>query len=204
MLNTAEPLEKIDPRVKRTRQLLEKAFSDLIRERDFQSISIQDIAARAGINRATFYAHFPDKYALLDYKIRQDFRAEIEKRTLNACHFSTENLGALILAVCEFISEANSQCKSPRGRFEPLMEVQVKEQMKSLLIAWLDQIESKVPPEVAATAASWAIYGLAQYWNQKKDRQSLDKFVEQVLPLAEANFTIEPGLSPRLPDPGKL
>lgn len=188
MLTNLAPKEKLDPRVRRTRQLLEKAFSELIHEKDFQSISIQDITVRAGINRATFYAHFPDKYTLFEHKIRQEFRAEIEARTLNACHFSVDNLRALILAVCEFIGEANARCKSPRGQYEPLMEAQVKEQIKDLLLTWLDQIESNLPPEISATAASWAIYGLARYWNQKKDREPLNKFVEQVLPLAEANL----------------
>ncbi|MBL1171468.1 MAG: TetR/AcrR family transcriptional regulator [Chloroflexi bacterium] len=190
MLINAPPEEKLDPRVKRTRRLLEEAFSELIHEKDFQSVSIQDITVRAGINRATFYAHFPDKYALLEHKIRQEFRAEIEKRTLNACHFSVDNLRALILAVCEFIREANDQCKSPRGQYEPLMEAQVKEQIKDLLLTWLDQIESNFPHEISATAASWAIYGLAQYWNHEKDREPLNKFVEQVLPLAEANLQL--------------
>ncbi len=53
--------DKIDPRIKRTRMFLEEAFSELLHEKDFQSISVQDITERAGINRATFYAHFPDK-----------------------------------------------------------------------------------------------------------------------------------------------
>jgi AcrR family transcriptional regulator len=192
MLSNALPEEKLDPRVKRTRQLLEEAFSELIQEKDFQSISIQDITVRAGINRATFYAHFPDKYALLDYKIRQDFRAEIEKRTLSACHFSGENLRVLIFAVCEFVGTTNHQCKSPRGQFEPFMEAQVKGQVKDLLLTWLGQMEinSRVSPEIAATAASWAIYGLAQYWNREKERIALEEFVEQILPLVEANLQL--------------
>jgi AcrR family transcriptional regulator len=190
MLDNLLVEEKVDPRVRRTLQFLEEAFSTLIDEKDFQSITIQDITERAGINRATFYAHFSDKYALLDYKIRQDFRAEIEKRTLSACHFSGDNLRTLIFTVCEFIGDANSQCKSPRGQFEPLMEAQVKAQIKDLLMTWLNQVGSNIPPEIAATAASWAIYGLAQYWNHEKDRVSLNKFVEQVLPLAEANLQL--------------
>jgi len=145
MLDNALIEEKIDPRVRRTRQLLEEAFAELIQEKDFQSITVQDITERAGINRATFYAHFPDKYALFEFKIRQEFRAEIEKRTLNACHYSEDNLRALIQAVCEFVREASGQCKSPRGQFEPLMEAQVKEQIKDLFITWLDQTESNIP-----------------------------------------------------------
>jgi AcrR family transcriptional regulator len=188
MLDNALIEEKIDPRVRRTRQLLEEAFAELIQEKDFQSITVQDITERAGINRATFYAHFPDKYALFEFKIRQEFRAEIEKRTLNACHYSEDNLRALIQAVCEFVREASGQCKSPRGQFEPLMEAQVKEQIKDLFITWLDQTESNIPAEIAATAASWSVYGLAQYWNHAKERIPLATFVELILPLANANL----------------
>jgi len=182
--------DKIDPRIKRTRLLLEGAFSDLLHEKDFQSISVQDITERAGINRATFYAHFPDKYALFEFKIRQEFRAEIEKRTLNACHYSEDNLRALIQAVCEFIREASGQCKSPRGQFEPLMEAQVKEQIKDLFMTWLDQTESNIPAEIAATSASWSIYGLAQYWNHAKESMPLSTFMELILPLANANLLL--------------
>src|SRR5207245_2778046 len=56
----------VDPRVKRTRKLLQQAFIELFQEKGFAAISIQDITERATVNRATFYAHFPDKYALLD------------------------------------------------------------------------------------------------------------------------------------------
>jgi AcrR family transcriptional regulator len=184
------PEGKIDPRVRRTRQMLVQAFTELIHEKEFKSITIQDITARADVNRSTFYSHFPDKFALLDYKIRQEFRAEIEKRTLNACHFSVDNLRALIVTVCEFIREANSQCKSPRGQFEPLMEAQIKGQIKDLLLTWLKQTGSDVPPEMVAVAASWAIYGLAEYWNQQKDHDSVNEYVEMILPLAEANLQL--------------
>jgi AcrR family transcriptional regulator len=182
--------DKIDPRIKRTRLLLERAFSELLHEKDFNSISVQDITERAGINRATFYAHFPDKFALFEFKIRQEFRTEIEKRTLNACHFSEDNLRALIQAVCEFIREASSQCKSPRGQFEPLMEAQVKEQVKGLFMTWLNRTESSIPAEIAATAASWSIYGLAQYWNHAKERMPLSTFVDLILPLTNANLLL--------------
>ena len=61
--------EKIDPRIKRTRALLGQAFSEVLAEKGFQSISVQDITEKAGVNRTTFYLHFSDKYALLDYSV---------------------------------------------------------------------------------------------------------------------------------------
>lgn len=131
------PEEKIDPHVRRTHQRLVQAFTELILEKGIQSITVHDSTARADVNRSTVYSHFPDKFALLDYKIRQEFRAEIENRTLHACHFSVDNLRALIVTVWEFIGEADSQCQSPRGQFEPLMEAQIKGQIKDLLLTRL-------------------------------------------------------------------
>ena len=97
MLSNPKAEEKLDPRVKRTRSLILQAFSSLLAEKGFESISVQDVTDKAEINRATFYAHFPDKYALLNYSINQMFRHEIEKRTLNACHYTPDNLKNLIL-----------------------------------------------------------------------------------------------------------
>ena len=42
-------------------------------EKNFQSITVQDITERATVNRATFYAHFEDKYTLLDESVRDRF-----------------------------------------------------------------------------------------------------------------------------------
>src|SRR5512142_1462646 len=112
--------ERLDPRVVRTRQSLEQAFADLLREKGFQAITVQDIARRAGLNRATFYAHFTDKYALLDHRIRQGFAAEIDRRMLNACHYSMDNLRSLIIAVCEFTRRSVTHCKPPLAQYESL------------------------------------------------------------------------------------
>src|ERR1700690_2386172 len=187
MLST-ELDQKLDPRVKRTRQLLEQAFMDVLREKGFQTITVQDITERAGVNRATFYAHFDDKYALLDHSIRQGFLQEVEKRMLHACRFSTDNLRNLIVAVCEFTSNVNSHCKPPQPQFESLVETQVKDVMYELLLKWLKPLDVEVAPETAATAASWAIYGLAAQWGHSKQPKPVDEFASEVLPLVATNL----------------
>jgi AcrR family transcriptional regulator len=60
-----DPESKTDPRVIRTRALLHKAIIELITERGFDPITIQDITDRATLNRATFYLHYRDKNDLL-------------------------------------------------------------------------------------------------------------------------------------------
>jgi len=194
MLSTLQD-EKEDPRITRTRGLLEQAFMEVVAKKGFQAVSVQDITDKAGVNRATFYAHFPDKYALLDHSIRMQFRQELEKRTLNVCTFSMENLHALIITVCEFIATASSHCNPPSPQFESLMETQVKAQMQELIQNWIEKLDTHITPDLAATAASWAIYGLALQWRRDKKRIPVDTFAEQVLPLITANL----GLVPLLP-----
>lgn len=191
MLSTF-PEEKLDPRVKRTRQLLERAFLDVAAEKGFQAISVQDITERAGVNRATFYAHFPDKYALLDYSVRQGFRQELEKRMLNVCTFSMDNLRALIITVCEFIATASAHCNPPSQQFESVMETQIKAQVQELLEKWIEKLGTDVDSKLAATATSWAIYGLAMQWSHDKNkkRPSAEAFTDQVLPLIAGNLRL--------------
>lgn len=62
-LSSTEP--GLDPRVRRTRQLLQEALLGLIREQSFDDVTVQDITERAGLNRATFYLHYRDKDDLL-------------------------------------------------------------------------------------------------------------------------------------------
>lgn len=57
--------EELDRRVRKTRQQLRDALINLILESGWESISVQDICARADVGRSTFYVHFADKEELL-------------------------------------------------------------------------------------------------------------------------------------------
>jgi AcrR family transcriptional regulator len=193
-MSVTTPTErKIDPRVKRTRALIQQSFAGLLENQSFKSITIQNITDRAEINRATFYAHFPDKFALLNETISQKFRHELENRTLGSCHYSADNLLALILTVCEFTTQSRKHCKSTDSQFEVLVETQVKLQVQELLEYWLSLTGSEIDPGIAATAASWAIYGLALRWSRDKiiPKLSAEQYVEQVFPLIAANLRVE-------------
>ncbi len=178
--------EKLDPRVKRTRNLILQSFENLLAEKNFESISVQDVTDKAEINRATFYAHFQDKYTLLDYSINQMFMQEIDKRTLNVCSYSADNLRTLILVVCEFLARLHSDCAQPHQQFESLVEVTIKKQIFDLLSHWLRN--SKISTELPVTVATSAIYGLASHYSHRKKRPALEKFVDEALPLVVVNL----------------
>ncbi len=55
------PGESEDVRARRTRDALAWALIDLMRQKTYDDISVQDVCAHASIGRSTFYAHFADK-----------------------------------------------------------------------------------------------------------------------------------------------
>ena len=54
-------MDRVDPRVARTRRLLIDALIDLIVEEGYDAVTIREIVQKAGVNRSTFYLHFRDK-----------------------------------------------------------------------------------------------------------------------------------------------
>jgi AcrR family transcriptional regulator len=52
--------ERHDRRVQRTRKILQDALVELILEKGFDKVTVQDVIERANIGRSTFYSHFKD------------------------------------------------------------------------------------------------------------------------------------------------
>lgn len=59
------PGDSEDQRAQRTRDRLGRALVELMRDKEYEDIEVREIAARAGVGRSTFYAHFEDKDDLL-------------------------------------------------------------------------------------------------------------------------------------------
>ncbi|MFC5470138.1 TetR/AcrR family transcriptional regulator [Cohnella suwonensis] len=58
-------IKKEDRRVQRTRNMLFDALIDLMIEKGYEALTVQNIIDRANVGRSTFYAHFFDKEQLL-------------------------------------------------------------------------------------------------------------------------------------------
>jgi AcrR family transcriptional regulator len=64
-LHLANSKKKEDARVRRTRDALGDALVELMQEKPFESITVQDVLDRAHVGRSTFYSHYSDKDDLL-------------------------------------------------------------------------------------------------------------------------------------------
>ena len=191
LITELSPEERVDPRIKRTRQLLVQAFNELLGEKSFDAMTVQDIADRATVNRATFYAHFEDKYALLDAVASESFRQALTAKMPSRAEFDAVNLQLLIQIVCDYLEWHFVHCKpSIRTQFDSLVEQQVKQQLYQALLDWLKGVVSQKDAELRATAACWAIYGLAMYWSQGERKQSSLEFSHRALPLIMAGLEL--------------
>ena len=65
-----------DYRVRVTKMLIRKEFTELLKTKPVQSITVREICERTGINRSTFYNHYTDVYDLLE-QIERDMLAEL-------------------------------------------------------------------------------------------------------------------------------
>lgn len=64
-----------DKRITKSKTNLKKALFELLAEKEWGKISVQDITQRANLNRTTFYQHYQDKYDLLHQHMRDMFEA---------------------------------------------------------------------------------------------------------------------------------
>jgi AcrR family transcriptional regulator len=188
---------KVDPRIKRTRQLLVNALAQLLHEKEFSAITVQDITARAEVNRATFYAHFEDKYALLNYNVREDFLHVLEQRSSDWEVFSPGKLRNLVTAVYEFLSQFTGQCQShgPAQHDDKLFVMaEVQKQAAAILLGWLQPSPDPRAPsrESAALIASWSIFGTSFHWTRHDRSLPPSEAADRILAL------ITPGLMPYL------
>jgi len=188
---------RLDPRVRRTRHLLQDALRKLLEEKEFDKISVQDITEVATLNRATFYAHYPDKFALLEESIRVSFLQLLQQRNVKFDGTCPSAFKAIILAVCDYLWESQSSLSSQQHQFEPFLQATVIDQIRLILLdgfrrhASDDPAEKnltadrRISPETIAATASWAIYGAVKQWVNDPKRPLQEDFVELAVKLVQ-------------------
>ncbi|MBB6734353.1 TetR/AcrR family transcriptional regulator [Cohnella zeiphila] len=187
------PVNPNDPRVKRTRQLLMQSFMELLEQKkNIYSISIQDIAEQATVNRATFYAHFEDKYAFLESWMREKFQRKIRESLPSAAISDMGSLRTLILAVFDFLARTREYMKPGDSQFEPLFEIATQKELHQLLLQWLGEEPnasvSRETIEATALVVSWGIFGSAVQWSRSPQNRSAEAMVRDVLAVVAASL----------------
>jgi AcrR family transcriptional regulator len=170
--------ETTDPRILRSRRMLMDALARLLMKKDFEDVSVQEIADEATLNRATFYLHYADKTALLHAMTESRFRDLIERRaiTFTDCNGA---LRAIALGVCDYLAESTG-CPTQLSRMAlegsiiPIVEDMFKEGLA----------HHGMPPDadasLPATTAAWAVFGAARRWFQSPNRVPAEEMAARI------------------------
>lgn len=187
------PVNPNDPRVKRTRQLIMQAFHDLVGEkRNIYSISVHDIATRATVNRATFYAHFEDKFAFLENWMMGKFHLIIQKKLPDDSKFNADNFRILIQTTFDFLLQFRQYMTPGDKQFEPMFEIAMQKELHRLLLKWLSeetvQGNSREKVEATALVVSWGVFGSALQWSRNPQDRSVETMVKEVMEVVTVNL----------------
>jgi AcrR family transcriptional regulator len=177
-LQSEAAIDTTDPRILRSRRMLMEALVRLLTQKEFDDISIQEIADEATLNRATFYLHYPDKNALLQAMTATRFRDLIARRGLSFTDCDGA-LRAIALGVCDYLAETtgcpSQLSKMPlEGSIIPVVEGMFMEG------AAHHEITPGVDPALLATTAAWAVFGAARRWYQTPDRIPAEEMAARI------------------------
>jgi AcrR family transcriptional regulator len=64
-------MTKVDRRIAKSQEAIKNALIELMNEKHFDQITLQEISDRANVNRRTIYLHYTDKFDLLDKLIEE-------------------------------------------------------------------------------------------------------------------------------------
>jgi AcrR family transcriptional regulator len=163
-----------------------EALLRLLTRKEFDDISIQEIANEATLNRATFYLHYPDKNALLHAMTAARFRDLIARRGLSFTNCDGA-LRAIALGVCDYLAETTG-CPSQlatmplEGSIIPVVEGMLREGTGN------HEIAPGTDPELLAATAAWAIFGAARRWYQTPGRVSAEEMAARIEAMVKPIF----------------
>src|SRR6202021_1009962 len=166
-LQSGSAAESTDPRIVRSRRMLMEALVKLLTQKEFEDISIQEIADEATLNRATFYLHYPDKNALLQAMTAARFRELIARRGLSFSNCDGA-LRAIALGVCDYLA-VTAGCPSQLTKMP--LEASIIPVVEDMFLegAGNHEIRSGTDPGLLEVTAAWAIFGAARRWYQTPD-----------------------------------
>ena len=175
----------LDPRAQRTRRLLRDALRALMQERSYGRITVGDIAARATVNRATFYLHFRDKDGLLEEVLREWTRERLDLAAPVPRSQDPAYLQVLLIGVCEFLARMDRECPRSHKQFDARLEAHVQADVRTRIAAWLalDGGASSRAESLTATVVGAGLYAAAQAWRGDAKRSAAAGFAQRAIPL---------------------
>ncbi len=187
----------MDRRQKKTRDAIFKAFTELLSQKSFNQISVQEIIDAANIGRTTFYTHFETKEYLLKELCEELFDHIIDTAMGNPhdhkhypCSSFSDSVFLHLLQhlqkndqnILELLSSQNNE----------LFLGYFKSNLKKLILSQYAEKErfqnSKLPEEYLVNHISSTFVEMVSLWISRKMKESPEKINEYFLSAIDPIF----------------
>ncbi len=162
-------------RKQQTRELLQKALIALISEREYNTITIQDIVKRAQLGRTTFYQHYTGKDELFiscHEAIVSQFYYGSHQPYSRAELLSPDTPHGMIAAYRHLAESRKLLYSTFQGKDSLLLIRQIRDRsardIEANLRATFDEADSNIPLELLANYLAGAQVALMQWWLEKR------------------------------------
>ena len=190
-MSNIPPYESLDPRVQRTMDILFNTFVELLKEKHFSHIKVQEITQTAKINRSTFYNHFNNINEFILFCAREGFRrALIKEFPKGNFVFNKKNFRSVIEWVLTFMS-----AEFYKWHFqwdEILFEKALRIELYYFLAAWIKSSEKssdQVKLNNPALLISSSIIGLGMVWCENNCLDSIHDLSDMITEIFSAGIT---------------
>lgn len=186
---------ELDRRVMKTRQIIFEAFYSLMKEKQYEKITVQEIIDRANVGRSTFYSHFVTKDELLKSSIEH----MLQKLNLHMTQAMGDDDGQRLIPVVEFFKhiKENSRLMKAlvKGKSADLFVGKVQDYLNERIEVHVCSLlpkgkESSVPIPILTNYISSTLIFLLKWWLENKMQYTPTQmelyFHELVVPSVQA------------------
>ena len=151
----------------RSRKLIRQAFFELLKEKDFEKITVTDIVKRADVNRSTFYAHYPDVLGVIE-EIQEEI-IEYTQTSMNEMDFKDGFINPMphLKHIVKLVEENNELY---RLLMTSAMGMKQMEKIKSILIdrtiETLKMPEEQIPQKELEFSIRFFMGGIMDVYTQ--------------------------------------
>lgn len=164
--------QHLDPRIQRTRASLQEALLTLCKTRDIDAVSISEVADAAGVNRTTFYQHYPDVSTLLADAldvVANSAHAQLETEMSTVAE---RGPGEIIARYLQHVYDNASLYRKVLGsNGSPVLVARLSDRAASIAEAGMRANcfdETLIPISVAAASIGGSFVGIVRAWLEMK------------------------------------
>lgn len=185
----------MDLRIQKTYMALTKTFFELLEEKRFEDITVNELCDRAMIRRATFYKHFGDKYEFFTFIIRET-QAEFDSEIVSSLDTTIpiDFYITIVRRVMIFFNAKDRLIQSVlKSECYPSLFRILSEQVEFDILQKLKENAEKgykliADPEVMAHFFTGAILETLQWWLTNKKPMSQESIEKQIVDMMKAVY----------------